>query len=202
VTAPTPERPERDPQAEQDCAEWRGWMEANAYSTHPDDCEGMAEAFEAGMWAARDLGAAQEPKPVPASPCTYWSDPSDDFYGVCVKDAYHDREGDPEHENEHGIRWTGSRWESVAARHASDAGLPAGAAAILAQAAPELAAAFDGLDFERNQVIELRAVVLDMARSIRASMNGGGRIARSEVIDWTERAGVEFDIYAEPGSDQ
>jgi hypothetical protein len=57
VSAPTPERPERDPQAEQDHAEWRGWMEANAYSTHPDDCEGMAEAFEAGMRAARDLAA-------------------------------------------------------------------------------------------------------------------------------------------------
>lgn len=71
-----------------------------------------------------------------------------------------------------------------------------------AGAAPELAAALEDFNFERNQVIELRAVVLDMARSIRASMNGGGRIARSEVIDWMERAGVEFDVYAEPGSDQ
>lgn len=70
------------------------------------------------------------------------------------------------------------------------------------QPAPELAAALEDFNFERNQVIELRAVVLDMARSIRASMNGGGRIAQSEVIDWTTRAGVEFDIYAEPGGDQ
>jgi hypothetical protein len=62
----------------------------------------------------REALAAQEPKPAPASLCSYWSDPSDDFYGVCVKDAYHDREGDPEHENEHGIRWTGKRWEGVA----------------------------------------------------------------------------------------
>jgi hypothetical protein len=90
----------------------------------------------------------------------------------------------------------------VAARHAAEAGLPPEAAAIIAQAVPELAAALEDFNFERNQVIELRAVVLDMARSIRASMNGGGRIARSEVIDWTARAGVEFDVYAEPGSDQ
>jgi hypothetical protein len=48
----------------------------------------------------------------------------------------------------------------------------------------------------------LREIILDMARAIRASMNGSGRIARSEVIDWTARAEVEFDIYAEPGSDQ
>jgi hypothetical protein len=89
----------------------------------------------------------------------------------------------------------------VAARHAAEAGLPPEAAAVIARAVPEMAAALDGLNFERGQVTELRAVVLDMARSIRASMNGGGRIARSEVIDWMERAGVEFDIYAEPGSD-
>jgi hypothetical protein len=53
----------RERQAEQDCAEWRGWMEASAYSTHPDDCEGMAEAFEAGMrvaepWTVAELAAA------------------------------------------------------------------------------------------------------------------------------------------------
>lgn len=47
----------------------------------------------------------------------------------------------------------------------------------------------------------LREIILDMARAIRARMNGSGRIARSEVIDWTTRAEVEFDIYAEPGSD-
>jgi hypothetical protein len=92
--------------------------------------------------------------------------------------------------------------EDIAARHAAEAGLPPEAAAIIAQAVPELANALEDFNFERNQVIELRAVVLDMARSIRASMNGGGRIARSEVIDWTARAGVEFDIYAEPGGDQ
>lgn len=67
VTAPTPEQAGRDPQAEHDCAEWRGWMEANAYSTHPDDCEGMAEAFAAGMQAERDLDAAQGPQPVPGN---------------------------------------------------------------------------------------------------------------------------------------
>jgi hypothetical protein len=71
-----------------------------------------------------------------------------------------------------------------------------------ARAAIDASDLADDFTFERNQVIELRAVVLDMARSIRADMNGGGRIARSEVIDWTARAGVEFDIYAEPGSDQ
>lgn len=47
------------------------------------------------------------------SRCTYWSDPSDDFYGMCIKDAWHDREGlddEREHENKYGIRWTGRRW--------------------------------------------------------------------------------------------
>lgn len=64
----------------------------------------------------------QQPQPVvrvlPSSRCTWWSDPSDDFYGMCVKETGHDREGlDDErvHENEHGIRWTGARWESATA---------------------------------------------------------------------------------------
>jgi hypothetical protein len=54
MTAPT----ERDQQAEQDHARFTGWMESRSYSTHPDDCDGMAEAFTAGMQAQRDLDAA------------------------------------------------------------------------------------------------------------------------------------------------
>jgi len=42
-----------------------------------------------------------------------------------------------------------------------------------------------------------RAVVLEMATAIRADMHGNGRIARSEVTAWCERAGVEFDIHAD-----
>jgi hypothetical protein len=49
-----------DPRAETDHARWLDWMEARTYSTHPDDCEGMAEAFAAGMQAARML--APEPE--------------------------------------------------------------------------------------------------------------------------------------------
>jgi hypothetical protein len=161
VTEPTPGRAGRDPQAEQDHAEFTGWWEAQGYDAdHAQTFYGadvMAETFLAGMQAQRDLVAAQEPRAAPGK---------------------------------------------IAARHAAEAGLPPEAAAILAQAVPELATALDDFNFEHNQVIELRAVVLDMARSIRASMNGGGRIARSEVIDWTARAGVEFDIYAEPDGDQ
>jgi chromosome segregation ATPase len=54
MTAPT----ERDQQAEQDHARFTGWMESRSYSTHPDDCEGMEEAFTVGMQAQRDLDAA------------------------------------------------------------------------------------------------------------------------------------------------
>lgn len=50
--------PPRDAQAEQARAAWLGWMEASTYSTHPDDCEGMDEAFTAGMEAQRALDAA------------------------------------------------------------------------------------------------------------------------------------------------
>jgi hypothetical protein len=48
----------RDLPAEETGAEFTGWMEAQGYSTHPDDCEGMAEAFAAGQLAGRDLAAA------------------------------------------------------------------------------------------------------------------------------------------------
>jgi hypothetical protein len=47
---------ERDVPAEQDYAEWRGWMEAQDY--HFDDDSYQAEAFAAGMQAQRDLDAA------------------------------------------------------------------------------------------------------------------------------------------------
>jgi hypothetical protein len=50
------------PQAEQDHAEFTGWMEAQGYNPDPDMvCGGgdMADAFAAGMQAARELAAAQ-----------------------------------------------------------------------------------------------------------------------------------------------
>lgn len=59
-----------------------------------------------------------------ASRCTWWSDPSDDFYGMCVKEAGHDREGDPDHENNRGIRWMGDRWEGVGYGRGVAAGRP------------------------------------------------------------------------------
>jgi hypothetical protein len=52
---------QRDYAAEQAHAEWRGWMESRSYSTHPDDCEGMEEAFAAGVQAERARAAAARP---------------------------------------------------------------------------------------------------------------------------------------------
>jgi hypothetical protein len=52
---------QRDVPAEQDYAEWRGWMEAQNY--HFDDDSYQAEAFAAGMQAQRDLNDAQGPHP-------------------------------------------------------------------------------------------------------------------------------------------
>jgi hypothetical protein len=49
----------RDLQAEQDHAEWHGWMDAQGYDFADDSYQ--AEAFAAGMQAERDLAAAQEP---------------------------------------------------------------------------------------------------------------------------------------------
>ena len=98
--------PELTPgQAGDDAAFW-AWMDAYVDEPHNASYEvpDMQRAYEAGQ-AAGAVHAS------PASLCSYWSDPSDDFHGVCVKEAYHDREGDPEHENKHGIRWTGQRWE-------------------------------------------------------------------------------------------
>lgn len=61
MTAATPERPARDHQDEQGHAEFTGWMEAqgnptgDVYAEYGQD--DMAEAFAAGMRAARDLAA-------------------------------------------------------------------------------------------------------------------------------------------------
>lgn len=54
---------------------------------------------------------------------------------------------------------------------------------------------------DRAALEQARAVVLEMAAAIRADMNGNGRIARSEVTDWCERAEVEFDIHADEDDD-
>jgi hypothetical protein len=51
VTAPGP----RDPQAELDHAEWRGWAEANG---HDQDCGDCRDAFTAGLQVQRDLDDA------------------------------------------------------------------------------------------------------------------------------------------------
>lgn len=59
---------ERDPQAEQDHAEWRGWMEAQGYQF--DDDSYQAEAFAAGMQAQRDLDAAAGPQTSPPGKAT------------------------------------------------------------------------------------------------------------------------------------
>lgn len=47
---------ERDQQAERDHAEFAGWFEAQDYTTGAFESDSMAEAFTAGMQAARDLG--------------------------------------------------------------------------------------------------------------------------------------------------
>jgi hypothetical protein len=52
----------RDLQAEQDHAEWHGWMDAQGYDFADDSYQ--AEAFAAGMQAERDLAATEEPQPV------------------------------------------------------------------------------------------------------------------------------------------
>jgi hypothetical protein len=55
------EAPGRDLQAEQDYAEFTGWLEAQGYNPDPDMvCGGgdMRDAFFAGMQAARDLDDA------------------------------------------------------------------------------------------------------------------------------------------------
>jgi hypothetical protein len=56
---PTPGQTARDPQAERDYAEWRGWLDGQGYDF--DDDSYQAEAFTAGMEAERALTAAQEP---------------------------------------------------------------------------------------------------------------------------------------------
>jgi hypothetical protein len=56
----------RDLQAEQDHAEWHGWMDAQGYDFADDSYQ--AEAFAAGMQAERDLAAATPAQPAPVSP--------------------------------------------------------------------------------------------------------------------------------------
>jgi hypothetical protein len=53
------------------------------------------------------------------------------------------------------------------------------------------AIALDGV-----QADKLRAIILEMATAIRGQMHGASEIRRAEVIDWTTRGGVEFDVYA------
>jgi hypothetical protein len=51
----------RDFQAEQEHAEWSGWMEAQGFPRHEGYAGGdMFDAFKAGMQAQRDLDAAQQ----------------------------------------------------------------------------------------------------------------------------------------------
>lgn len=57
---------ERDHQAEQDHAEFAGWFEAQGYTTGAFESDSMAEAFTAGMQAARDLAGVAGPKPAPS----------------------------------------------------------------------------------------------------------------------------------------
>jgi hypothetical protein len=52
----------RDLRAEQDHAEWHGWMDAQGYDFADDSYQ--AEAFAAGMHAERDLAAVHETPPV------------------------------------------------------------------------------------------------------------------------------------------
>lgn len=47
----------RDVQAERDHAEWAGWHEAQGYERDTGEADISAEAFLAGMQAARDLAA-------------------------------------------------------------------------------------------------------------------------------------------------
>jgi hypothetical protein len=64
----------RDLLAEQEHAEWTGWMDAQGYATSQrQGSEGygggdMFDAFKAGMQAARDLDAAQE------QPARHWTE--------------------------------------------------------------------------------------------------------------------------------
>lgn len=69
ATAATPAQADRDRADEEITREFAGWAEAQGY----DDSElysfaEMDEAFAAGMQAARDLDAAQPPRPAPGSP--------------------------------------------------------------------------------------------------------------------------------------
>jgi hypothetical protein len=74
-----------------------------------------------------------------------------------------------------------------------DGGNPAQAVALRMCASQARAAiALDGVQAEK-----LRAIILDMATALRAQMRGASEIRRAEVIDWTTRAEVEFDVYAD-----
>lgn len=88
--------------------------ERDAIKDERDQLHGELTAARNALGDANTRLAEMRAKYGP-SRCTWWSDPSDDFFGMCVKEAYHDREGDDEHENTHGIRWTGRRWEAARA---------------------------------------------------------------------------------------
>jgi len=55
----------RDQAAEEVSREFDGWFEAQGYDAADSAYEEMAEAFEAGMQAARDLGGQPAPGDVP-----------------------------------------------------------------------------------------------------------------------------------------
>jgi hypothetical protein len=54
------------------------------------------------------------------------------------------------------------------------------------------AIALDGV-----QADKLKAIILEIATALCAQMRGASEIRRAEVIDWTTRAEVEFDVYAD-----
>lgn len=81
----------------------------------PELRDRFARAYaEACRRADGEAPATGQPA-APHSRCTWWSDPSDDLYGRCIKNVAHLGEGNSEseraHENAHGIQWHGQRWE-------------------------------------------------------------------------------------------
>lgn len=93
----------------------------------------LAELLDRAAMPGQPATEGGAPTPGPFSRCTFWSDPSDDFYGRCIKNVVHSREGASEreraHENAKGIQWHGQRWEpATEAPLADEAAAAAGAA--------------------------------------------------------------------------
>lgn len=150
----------RDHQAEQDHAEWHGWMDAQGYDFADDSYQ--AEAFAAGMQAERDLAAAT----------------GDGTLRTRIARLAETWEGNPELSTEGALLRDLAEILRDELHHASDRE-PQPSPELAGQAEDQLADAERTIDSYRDEVSRILAEI-DRERTTRLHLAAGRDEARSD----------------------